>query len=82
MYRILSASADTYITNKIIRNSFILLGYDRSRKINNKKISYNKKNLICNTCSRGKFTKHWTTTMQSKLLSRQDTAITKIESMV
>ena len=40
-----------------------------------------KKNLICNTCSRGKFTKHWTTTMQSKLLSRQDTAITKIESM-
>ena len=50
--------------------------------IYDKEYSDNKKNLICNTCSRGKFTKHWTTTMQSKLLSRQDTAITKIESMV
>ena len=50
--------------------------------IYDKKYSDSKKNLICNTCSRGKFTGHWTTHMQSKLLSRQNNIIEKIGTMV
>ena len=40
-----------------------------------------KKNLICNTCSRGKFKGQWTIEMENKLLSRQQGVISKIESM-
>ena len=40
-----------------------------------------KKNLICNTCSRGKFIGQWTNNMEAKLLSRQDHAINRIGSL-
>jgi len=40
-----------------------------------------KKNLICNTCSRGKFIGQWTNSMEAKLLSRQDHAINRIGSL-
>jgi len=46
-----------------------------------KEYSDSKKNLICNTCSRGKFKGHWTQPMQSKLLSRQQGVIGRIGSM-
>ena len=49
--------------------------------IYNKKYSESKKNLICNTCSRGKFKGQWTIEMENKLLSRQQGVISKIGSM-
>ena len=45
------------------------------------KYSDSKKNLICNTCSRGKFIGQWTNTMESKLLSRQQGVIARIGSL-
>ena len=41
------------------------------RIIYDKKYTQNKKNLICNTCSRGKFIGQWTESMQNKMLERQ-----------
>ena len=49
--------------------------------IYDKEYSDSKKNLICNTCSRGKFKGHWTQPMESKLLSRQRGVIGRIGSM-
>lgn len=49
--------------------------------IYNTQYSENKKNLICNTCSRGKFKGNWTQQMESKLLSRQRGVIEKIGSI-
>ena len=49
--------------------------------IYDKEYSESKKNLICNTCSRGKFKGRWTTQMESKLISRQRDVIEKIGSM-
>jgi hypothetical protein len=49
--------------------------------IYDKKYSNSKKNLICNTCSRGKFKGHWTKPMESKLLARQNGVIERIGSM-
>lgn len=49
--------------------------------IYDKKYSDSKKNLICNTCSRGKFKGYWTQPMESKLLSRQQGVIDRIGSM-
>ena len=46
-----------------------------------KEYAENKKNLICNTCSRGKFNGHWTHPMQSKLHSRQEGVVERIGSM-
>ena len=46
-----------------------------------KEYAENKKNLICNTCSRGKFNGHWTHPMQSKLHSRQEGVVKRIGSM-
>ena len=37
-----------------------------------------KQNLICNTCSRGKFNKHWTNNMKDKLHARQNGALEQI----
>jgi len=45
------------------------------------KYSDSKKNLICNTCSRGKFIGQWTNNMEAKLLSRQDHAINRIGNL-
>ena len=45
------------------------------------KYSDSKKNLICNTCSRGKFIGQWSNNMKSKLLSRQDHAINRIGNL-
>ena len=49
--------------------------------IYNTKYSNEKKNLICNTCSRGKFKGHWTEKMEKKLLTRQSKAINNIGAM-
>ena len=46
-----------------------------------KEFSENKKNLICNTCSRGRFKGYWTSAMESKLLARQAAVINKIGNM-
>ena len=43
-----------------------------------KEYAENKKNLICNTCSRGKFNGQWTRNMESKLLNRQQGVIDRI----
>ena len=43
-----------------------------------KEYAESKKNLICNTCSRGKFKGQWTQPMESKLLSRQQGVIDRI----
>ncbi len=51
------------------------------RIIYDKKYSESKKNLICNTCSRGKFKGHWTQSMEAKLLTRQQGVIDKIGNM-
>jgi MoaA/NifB/PqqE/SkfB family radical SAM enzyme len=45
------------------------------------KYSDSKKNLICNTCSRGKFIGQWSSNMEAKLLSRQDHAINRIGNL-
>jgi len=45
------------------------------------KYSDSKKNLICNTCSRGKFIGQWSNNMEAKLLSRQDHAINRIGNL-
>ena len=45
------------------------------------KYSDSKKNLICNTCSRGKFIGQWTNNMEAKLLSRQNHAINRIGNL-
>ena len=45
------------------------------------KYSDSKKNLICNTCSRGKFIGQWSNNMEAKLLSRQQGVIDRIRSM-
>ena len=49
--------------------------------IYDKEYNESKKNLICNTCSRGKFIGQWTNTMESKLLSRQQGVIARIGSL-
>ena len=49
--------------------------------IYNKEYNESKKNLICNTCSRGKFKGYWTQPMESKMLSRQQGVIDRIRSM-
>jgi len=49
--------------------------------IYNTKYSNEKKNLICNTCSRGKFKGQWTEKMEKKLLTRQSKAISTIGTM-
>ena len=49
--------------------------------IYDKKYSDDKKNLICNTCSRGKFIGNWTPGMEAKLVSRQEDVVSKIGSM-
>ena len=49
--------------------------------IYNTKYSNEKKNLICNTCSRGKFKGYWTEKMEKKLLTRQHKAINNIGAM-
>ena len=49
--------------------------------IYDKKYSDDKKNLICNTCSRGKFVGKWTPGMEAKLVSRQEDVVSKIGSM-
>lgn len=49
--------------------------------IYDKEYSEDKKNLICNTCSRGKFKGHWTQPMEAKLLSRQEGVINNIGNM-
>jgi len=49
--------------------------------IYNVKYSHDKKNLICNTCSRGKFIGKWTKGMESKLLARQQHAIDRIGNL-
>jgi len=49
--------------------------------IYDKEYSDSKKNLICNTCSRGKFKGHWLQQMESKLLSRQKGVIERIGTM-
>jgi len=46
-----------------------------------KEYSESKKNLICNTCSRGKFIGQWTNNMESKLLNRQQSVIDRIGNM-
>ena len=46
-----------------------------------KEYSDNKKNLICNTCSRAKFNNKWTPAMESRLQSEQQNTINKIGSM-
>ena len=46
--------------------------------IYNKEYAESKKNLICNTCSRGKFVRQWTRNMESKLLNRQQGVIDRI----
>ena len=40
-----------------------------------------KKDLICNTCSRGKFIGHWTKPMQDKLHKRQNSVAVKIRNI-
>jgi sulfatase maturation enzyme AslB (radical SAM superfamily) len=40
-----------------------------------------KKNLICNTCSRGKFVGNWTKPMQDKLHKRQNSVVNKIRNI-
>jgi len=42
--------------------------------IYDKKYSKQKHNLICNTCSRGKFIGQWTRSMENKMLDRQEKA--------
>lgn len=42
--------------------------------IYDKKYSKQKHNLICNTCSRGKFIGQWTQSMENKMLDRQEKA--------
>jgi len=49
--------------------------------IYDKKYSDDKKNLICNTCSRGKFVGKWTPSMEAKLVSRQEGVVSKIGSV-
>ena len=49
--------------------------------IYNTKYSNEKRNLICNTCSRGKFKGQWTEKMEKKLLTRQSKAISTIGTM-
>ena len=49
--------------------------------IYDKKYSDSKKNLICNTCSRGKFIGQWTNNMEAKLLARQEGAVAGIGSL-
>ena len=49
--------------------------------IYNKEYNESKKNLICNTCSRGKFIGQWTSNMESKLLNRQQGVIDRIRNM-
>ena len=46
-----------------------------------KEYSDNKKNLICNTCSRAKFNDKWTPAMESRLQSEQQNTINRIGSM-
>jgi len=46
-----------------------------------KEYSDNKKNLICNTCSRAKFNNKWTPAMESRLQSEQQNTINRIGSM-
>ena len=46
-----------------------------------KQYSESKKNLICNTCSRGKFMGKWTKNMESKLQNRQQSVIDRIGNM-
>jgi hypothetical protein len=46
-----------------------------------KEYSVKKKNLICNTCSRGKFKGNWTKSMETKLLARQQGVINNIGNM-
>ena len=46
-----------------------------------KKYTDKKQNLICNTCSRGKFKGYWSSAMESKLITRQNDSISKIGSM-
>lgn len=43
--------------------------------------SDSKQNLICNTCSRGKFVGDWTKAMQDKLSDRQQDAVRKIRAV-
>ena len=49
--------------------------------IYNTEYSDGKQNLICNTCSRGKFVGYWTKAMQDKLTDRQQDALGKIRSV-
>ena len=42
--------------------------------IYDKNYSKQKHNLICNTCSRGKFIGQWTQSMENKMLDRQEKA--------
>jgi len=49
--------------------------------IYSKKYNEAKKNLICNTCSRGKFNGYWTQSMESKVISKQQGVIDRIGSM-
>lgn len=49
--------------------------------IYDQKYSKSKHNLICNTCSRGKFKGHWNHDMEHILNSRQNFYVTKIGSM-
>jgi hypothetical protein len=49
--------------------------------IYDKKYSDSKKNLICNTCSRGKFIGQWTNNMEAKLIARQEGTVARIGSL-
>ena len=49
--------------------------------IYNKEYNERKKNLICNTCSRGKFIGQWTNNMEAKLIARQQGVVDRIGNM-
>ena len=54
---------------------------EEHKVIYDEKYSNQKKNLICNTCSRGKFLGKWTSGMGQKIEKRQSRAINKIQAM-
>jgi MoaA/NifB/PqqE/SkfB family radical SAM enzyme len=54
---------------------------EEHKVIYDEKYSNQKKNLICNTCSRGKFLGKWTSGMGQKIEKRQSRAINTIQSI-